>query len=338
MGKLLAPVNGLDAGARLIAAGAEELYMGFHDDEWERTFGAQASLNRMSGFGQSANALSFEELLEEAARLTAAQAPNASSGTTAQPTLFCVFNAVYYTTAQVRFIVEHYLGPLAKAGFAGIIVSGTALCASAHQLGLTTVASVMMHVYNTDIARQLAQAGIDRVIMPRDLPLADIEALVTATPELQYEVFFMRNGCIFADSHCLGLHFSDRPALCRALRDAESYEQYSSFGYELACGTAEQHELNHQVYCERFHLNTCGLCALYRFEQLGINAYKIVGRSDDIDDLCADVALCAENLAIAHTARSESDYLQAMARPAGILQLCANEGLSCYYPQIRFQQ
>lgn len=329
MGAILAPANGCGAGRHLVEAGARELYLGFYDPAWDDAFDG-APLNRMSGFGPEANVLSFGEVLDEAARIRDAATDGALQG------LYCVFNAMGYTARQEDFIARHYLPRLAAAGFTGVILSGTGLAFEAHACGLATVASTMCAVYNQDLAAWHAAHGIDRVILPRDLSLDDIEGIVRAVPGVSCEAFLMRNGCVFADSHCMGLHRAGRPSLCRTLRGADGWRQESAYVPRPADDWDGRRRDNHRTWAQRFHLNTCGLCALWRLERLGVDAYKIVGRGDNLDDLAADVALASRNLAIAQTCASEGEYLAAMERPAQIRGLCANEGLSCYYPEVRF--
>ncbi|MFQ9178587.1 MAG: U32 family peptidase [Eggerthella lenta] len=113
------------------------------------------------------------------------------------------------------------------------------------------VASTMCGVYNADIARFYRRLGCTRVIIPRDVSLDEIEAIVRAVPGVEYEAFVMRNGCVFADGLCLGRHIEGRNALCwdvarasRALRgepgaaeldralceNAQAYERLPSYG------------------------------------------------------------------------------------------------------------
>lgn len=333
MGVVLAPVNGRGAAARLLEAGTGELYMGFYDDAWTDAFGPQAPLNRMSGFGQEANALSFDDLLREVGEvLEAGFAPRG---------LFCVFNAAGYTARQEDYIARVYFPRLAQAGFTGAILSNAHLVRAAHENGLAAVASTMCAVYNADLAAWHADEGFDRLILPRDLSLDEIGQVTMAVPGVGHEVFLMRNGCVFADSHCMGLHKAGRPSLCRTLRTAPGWRQVPAFPGPDSRGESpaqrgRAHAENHARWAGRFHLNTCGLCALWRFERMGVDAYKVVGRGDDVDDLAADVALVSRNLAIARSCADEESYLAAMERPEGIRALCANEGLSCYYPEVRF--
>lgn len=331
MGVVLAPVNGKGSALRLARAGARELYVGFYDPAWTEKFGENAALNRMSGFGQEANTLTFAELVAEIGEARRGFEADGIDNVS----LFCVFNAQRYSAEQTAFIAATYLPTLAQIGFAGIIVSGPELIDAAHSLGLGAVASTMCAIYNEDLARYYHARGINRAILPRDVTLDDIASITAAVPELRYEVFFMRNGCVFADSHCMGLHKAGCPSTCLALRYAPSYKQLATFAGPKALDPWAWAD-NDARYRNEFHYSACGLCALWRFEQMGIDAYKIVGRGDDIGELASDIALAAENLAIARECVTETEYLDRMVRPDTIRELCAMGGMSCYYPEPRF--
>ena len=62
--KILVPLSNVEYIDKYIDAGADELYLGFHDKNWNLKFGKYADINRMSGFAERANPFSFEQLLE----------------------------------------------------------------------------------------------------------------------------------------------------------------------------------------------------------------------------------------------------------------------------------
>ena len=64
MNKILVPLNNRSRLKDLVEAGADEFYMGFHDEEWVKEFGDFTEINRMSGFKKYANPYNLQELLE----------------------------------------------------------------------------------------------------------------------------------------------------------------------------------------------------------------------------------------------------------------------------------
>ena len=318
----LVPLNNANALPRLHEAGVGEVYLGFHDDEWERRFG-RAELNRMSGFGREANPFDFEQACALAAQAHALDMR-----------AFMCFNAASYSADQFAFIAQVYLPSLAIAGCHGVILSSQALIEDAREAGLDVTMSTLAGIYNAQLAAYYRDRGATRVIVPRDLSLDEIAGIMRAVPDLEYEVFLMRNGCLFSDSHCLGCHRAGKPSLCMSLRTGR-------WRIAPADGMVDDAFLqraweNERILNENYHRRTCGLCALWRFEQMGVDAYKVVGRGDDVDDLCFDAALVVRNAALARACATEEEYLERMERPRDPATLCGMRGLSCYYPDTRY--
>lgn len=315
MGIPLVPLNGAQNIQLYAAAGAKEMYSGFYDSAWEEAFGPGADLNRMSGFGRSANALSFQELL------TAVQEARALGCS-----FYVTFNASSYS-AQALPWLHAYFTQLAWAGTDGVILSGPEYIELAHACGLRAVASTMCGIYNSRIAGLYAQWGMDRLILPRDLSLDELRQIMMEYPQLEYEVFLMRNGCVFSDSHCLGVHGMDCGALCGELREASR-----TLGGRGGLNAQSAFEVS-DLHCNVFHKYACGQCALWDLEQMGECAYKIVGRSDGSQALAEDVALTAANIEIARACSTREEYLQNM-RPNPYEDIVCDRGLNCYYPEL----
>ena len=132
--------------------------------------------------------------------------------------LYVTFNANAYSRAQLDFLFG-YFERLREAGAAGVIVSvpegrGGGCRQRAGGGGVHHV----RRVQRPDSLRA-ARLGCTRVIVPRDVSLGEVECIMRAVPGLEYEVFLMRNGCIFSDCYCLGRHFKGRNALCFDVRD-----------------------------------------------------------------------------------------------------------------------
>lgn len=314
---VLVPVNDRAALPRYVRAGGREFYMGFHDDAWHERFGDLADLNRMTGFQRLANPYSFDEVLSIADEMRRLGGK-----------LYVTFNANAYSQAQLDFLYG-YFERLAEAGAAGAIVSVPEAVRPASDAGLEAVASTMCGIYNERIARFYRDLGCTRAIIPRDVGLSEIEGIVAAVPELEYEVFLMRNGCIFADGYCLGRHFRGRNALCWDVRDVER-EFFVDDAPELEQAARD----NNRVYGS-FHRTACGLCALWRLERAGVAAAKIVGRSDDASCIVRDIEAVVRNGEIARACATEQDFLAQMFIPPDRAPTC-RDGLGCYYPEVRF--
>ncbi len=317
--KALVPFNNLINYEGYKKSGAGEFYIGFYDPQWHRVFGDFADLNRLTGYKESANANTFEEVL---AIIKVVKQDNLA--------IYVTFNSSIYSEEQLIFM-ERYMEPLYEAGADGIIVSCPELIEVAKKYHLNAVISTIAGVYNKDIANYYRKLGAARIILPRDLSMEDIEQIATGIPDMEYEVFMMRNGCIYSDSQCLGLHRNEKSAICAALRDAACSLTNLKGDFQ----SWHDLELNHMVYQKNFHSFACGLCSIYRFVRMGITAGKIVGRTDNYEEVCEDIRLICENVAIARSCSSEKEYLEKMQFPTKTTIMC-KMGMNCYYPEVRF--
>ncbi len=319
--KILTPLNSIEQMYRLFEAGADEFYMGFSDPEWNAAFGPFADLNRLSSYGSTANqedSANLASCIENAHRLGAS--------------LYVTFNAACYDDEQLEWF-GYYMDAVSGYGADGVIIGTPEQAVMAAERGLPAVAGTMCAVYNSDIAAFYADLGVNRIILPRDLSTDTIREIVSRVPEVEYEVFLMRNGCRYSDSYCLGLHGGTCGGLCfdQSLQrpdivPSESADEERIFRLEE----------NSYLYESVFHRIACGQCALWRFLRAGISAVKIVGRMDDAESVAGDVQLTRYNLAVAEDCGTETEYLRNMAMPDRRFGYCA-AGLSCYYPEVRFR-
>lgn len=318
--KLLTPVNQFESVPSLCKHGADELYVGFHDSEWEKTFGAFSNLNRMSSFGAAANPYTLEQL-----------EPLIEVAHDNQALVYITLNAETYTSAMLEKI-DTYLHKMKEMSADGVIISEPTMARLVKKSGLKPIASTMCGVYNSDIARYYIGEGVERIILPRDLSLLEIEAIMHEAPSAEYEVFLMRSGCKFADSFCLGFHYDRFGALCQNLRRST----YTFHGEMQSFKDHQLAMLNETAYQTLFSSSdACGLCALYRLLKLGVAAGKIVGRATNPDKILSDMDIIKEDINIADSCDSEEEYLSRMIFPKNRDNTCFM-GMSCYYPEIRF--
>lgn len=297
-----------------------EFYAGIELPAWSDTFGRNADLNRMSAFGKTANMSGVASVLALC---------DAADGNE----LFLTLNAPSYSLKQLSFL-DSFLDELCGIRLSGIIIGDPALVGIVRKHHLKAVASTMIGVYNADIAKWCVGQGFQRLILPRDLTLEEIQSIVSAVPSAEYECFLMRNGCRYSDSHCLAKHKNQYGALCTCL-DRSRTEIHGESERSFAMHDAAL--FNHHLFARAFHKSTCGLCAIWRMTQMGIAAGKVVGRADGINSIEQDVRIIAENLNIAREADSESAYLSHMIYPQNYDEICYG-GLNCYFSEIRYPE
>ena len=317
--KVLVPLNNLEHIDDYIEAGAEEFYMGFYDEQWSRAFGEYADINRMSGFKEMSNPYNLETIIEIIREIK-------HKGKEA----YITFNASLYSDKQLVFIKD-YFKRLKEEAVDGVIISCIEQVILAKEIGIPAVISTISGVYNEDIARFYDEQGAKRIILPRDLAISEIQEIKKAVPEVEYEIFMMRNGCTFSDSNCLGFHRREHCSICSSVKRSPKTLIIKDKDFH----TQHAAELNDMIYNNSFHNEACGLCAIYDFIALGVTACKIVGRSDEWQYICRDIKLIKDNIEIANNCQSKEEYLEKMVFPEDRVTRC-KLGLSCYYPEIRF--
>ena len=320
MNKILVPLKNMDFLDALISAGADEFYMGFRDEGWVELFGDYAEINRMSGFKESANRYTFEEALE-----------NIKTIVSKNKAIFITMNSASYSSKKLERL-KYYFEKIKEAGASGVIVSTPEEVMLAKEVGINAVASTLCAIYNEYTSEFYNSLGSNRQILPRDMSLEEIEGIVKKEPNIEFEVFLMRNGCQFSDSHCLGFHRKEFGSVCMMV----NHSQKSFMTKDRTFMGRHNLEFNNILYSNFYHrAAACGLCALYRFVKLNISAYKIVGRNDNPEEVCRDIELVRKNIEIAKKCNSEEEYLEKMIMPGDVYNGC-KKGLGCYYPEIRF--
>lgn len=317
--KILVPLNNKQYILPFIEAGAEEFYAGFFDSVWFEKFGRTSDINRMSNFKTRANLYTLGELMEMSSII---KQNNAS--------LYVTMNAPHYTGEQVE-IVHDYMRKISKSNIDGVIVSTPEMVMIANSYGINAICSTMCAVYNQDILSFYQSIGAKKIIFPRDVTLNEIRCMTSQYPHLEYEVFLMRNGCIFSDSHCLGYHMEPYGSLCKCLQNSpvSIHTTHHDFAFNQDCRT------NTILFTKAYRKFACGQCAIYDLLNIGITSCKIVGRADSPESVLTDIKLTRKNIEIAQSVSSKKAYLETMSFPSYMAYAC-NLGYSCYYPEVRF--
>lgn len=312
---ILAPINDSSRIEMLIDAGADEFFFGFYNEEDLDRFGKYFELNRMSGFGRYANKFSYEESIQLIKKIK-------ETGKDCYVTL----NSSGYTESALNYL-EKYVKGLIEAGVTGIIVSCPEMLNIVKKYDGRCVISCVGTVYNSSTVRFYKNLGADRVIVPRDLSMSEIEKMIKEVPDMEYETFIMRNGCILSDGNCLGLHQFEYGGICSSIRKAKKHFVVTERSYR------EQLKQTHTLYDHCLYKYACAMCAIYRMVHVGISACKVVGRVDKPDQVLEDIKLVNKNRNIAVRCSSEREFLEKMVLPNDYKNICEH-GYSCYFPEI----
>lgn len=313
--KILAPLRAYDQIDIYCAAGATEFYFGFADPEWSSKFGNTADLNRMSAMKEKSNSFKKSDVPKVVEALHERNCKN-----------YLVLNGNMYSSEHISYFKDLLSGFTKDNKPDGIIFSDIQLISPILEAGISPVASTMCAIYNSDILEFYVKEGVERIIFPRELSLDEMKVFLEKYPKIQFEAFLMRDGCMFSDSNCLGVHRENHGGVCSFIRNSN----YEITGEE---NLIEKKKMNyrHFLYCDAMLRSACGLCAIYRMVKMGVYSGKIVGRADRTEEVKKDILAVKRNIEIAEKCQSEEEYLKNMYIPDRWKMIC---GLSCYYPEI----
>ena len=94
MMKIMVPLSSFDSIDKLSAAGADEFYFGFYDENWTKKYGDFEEINRMSSFGSTAN-FSISECHDVIEKIH-------SNG----KKVFITLNSAMYTANQIDWLLK----------------------------------------------------------------------------------------------------------------------------------------------------------------------------------------------------------------------------------------
>ncbi|MDM8551217.1 U32 family peptidase [Desulfobacterales bacterium HSG2] len=326
--KIAAPVCSVKEAEACIKAGAKELYFGVMPDDWSRIFGESDQLTRRQG------KLSHIRNMEEV-RTVIQTAHNYDCSVS------LAINA-RYSKVQESFIWDILQMWEENGGDAVIlndpgIIMGLRERASSLELHLSTLAGV----FNSASAAFFAELGISRIILPRDLFIEEIGALILSGPDIAYEVIVMNQKCLFIDGWCGFFHDVRIPS-----------DVPSEFDYEIIPGKSLPIVLSHDpeyeghgcqinwrtdyqqvVYPERddFHSPHCAACMLMTLFGYGVEYFKIAGRAYPVEMIIRAVNFIRE---AADIAGSCQDHEIALKKIRKLYEETFGEpcfGNKCYY-------
>ena len=332
--KITAPISRIDEIAPLAAAGAHELYCGVVPKEWIARFNTGA-VNRHY-FGNLNGIDELQRAIDLAHRN--------------QVALLMVLNGQHYGSGQQEALVE-----LASAfhGFGGdaVIVADVALIGGLRE----QVPALAIHVSSVAACRNSAgvgfyrDRGVRRVILPRDVSLAEIESIAGSPDAVEIEAFVLNDGCVFEEGACHSIHLPSkqggpicidkRPfayqnpqggavatSVARRLRDNDSdYQRW--LWYRFGCGFSTTEA--------GYPFGPCGLCAIARLAAAGVASIKIACREGPTERKLKSVEMV----------RAVLDRVTAGATPGAAAAFAVSirqaedrcrSGYMCYYPEVRW--
>lgn len=314
--RIVSPVDNLAEALPLLAAGADELYGGYVPKGWNERFSDFASINQRTFTGAQ---------LESPEELATIVALCQERGKRFSLTL----NAPYYTDSQLPMILE-VVEQAVAAGVSGIILAdpGILRILKRRYPQVEYHASTLAHLLNSSAIDFYRQLGISRAILPRHLTLAEMEAIVAASPGVACDAFLLVGKCPNTEGLCTFHHSSpDKIWPCEIPYQIEPLHEEPSAVLQNAMerqGSWAQSDRRHG----------CGLCAVPDLARIGIDGLKLVGRGGPSARKIAHVRLVRQMLDLAENTHDLTHYRQeAIAAHRRHFGADCSRNV-CYYPEL----
>lgn len=331
--RIVAPISRLDEIEPVARAGANELYCGVAPGDWTKGARLIPTINRRPS-GNLANRADLAQAIETAHANGCA--------------LSLVLNAQRYSDEQLD--VANEIGrAFVEMGGDALIVSDLGLIGQiarwlpAPRLHVSSVATCR----NAEAARFCRDLGASRLILPRDVSIAEACEIAAEVPDIEVEAFILNDACIFEEGNCNTIHLPRQLGGPICL-DNYRYEYRRRDGGELSEKQAEKLQANDEAYRKwlwyRFScgfsttaggqpFGPCGLCALPALLGGGVAAVKIAGREAPLARKLASVEMVRAVLDRATSGESieQIRHFAQNLRPS--VEHCRT-GQMCYYPEV----
>lgn len=312
---ILSPADGAPEVAPLVDAGADELYAGVVPAFWAESFGPVVSSNRRSY--PEANVASLDALADLVHAAALRDVP-----------VHAALNATPVPDAMVPKMVA-FVRELVLLGIRGVIVSDLALLAAlrdARFRRLEIHASTLFSAFNGAAVAFLRRAGATRVVLAREVAVADAAAVVAAAPDTPVEVIGLKGRCPNIEGFCTHLHDDPGRTWPCELRYGKEWRGPGPFPAHVREAIARNEGTD--------RADSCGLCAIPLLERARVHAFKIVGRGAEP---ARKVAAAAAARAMREFGRAGVPDAAACARrgKAAYRELCGKECRpeNCYFPE-----
>ena len=330
--KIVAPISRLTEVELLAQAGANELYCGVLPRQWVGKFGIANANRRPTG-----NLSTYDELGKAV-----------STAHRNRATLSLVMNAQQYSGDQISAaldLAETFLG----MGGDALIVSDLGLIRAlsgalpSARIHVSSVATCR----NASAVRLCRDLGAARVILPRDVTIAEACEIASAVPEVEIEAFVLNDGCVFEEGACHTIHLPGQLGGPICL-DSYVYRYHHRAGRTLGHATQERLAENDAAYrkwlwyrfsCgftttpEGMPYGPCGLCAIPAMLRGGVAAVKIAGREGPTTRKLASVRMVRKVLDAACAGAGDEAVKELATNLRPSTEHCAT-GFMCYYPEV----
>jgi putative protease len=331
--KILAPLSREREVEVLAKCGADEFYTGVMPREWIERFSTSVWPNRRGPFSGNFNTIPELNGAIRTAHLLG-------------KAVYIVFNSPYYTLSQINVLIPLVRELVQQVEPDGLIVGDVGLILAMRESGidLQVIVSTLAVAHNVESIRFFRSIGASRVILPRQMSISEIRALRPKVTDVEIEAFILNDTCVFQEGHCHTQH--NLPNMESFCYTPWEYRTLSNVDLRPVDGKEEEEWCHHLEdyrewlwYCKNCGYSmtlrgltngACGLCAIYKLVEAGVDAVKIVGRESSLDRKAKSVIVVRKVLDRVLSGASEGEAMREARNLRNTPELCGS-GYMCYY-------
>jgi len=321
---IAAPVTSPEEAEQVLAAGADEIYFGLLLPEWIEQYDDADLWSRRQG--REAHVASLDEA-QAIANIAAAKGKLAALAVNAR-----------YSQLQIETILE-FVTRWETAGGGAVVVNDLGILAALQRRGskLRRHLSLLAGVFNALSVKLFAALGVCRVILPRELTIAEMNTLTRGAPSIEYEALALNQRCPFIDGMCGFYHrvripkglpadfaYQCLPETTRAVTSSCDPE-YEGHGCQLAWRTADG-PVSIPLRND-FRGPFCAACQLPLLSKAGVSVLKIAGRGYPLEVIVQGVRFLRDAIELQKAGDAPMEVRQLYADTFG----SACESANCYY-------
>jgi putative protease len=226
-------------------------------------------------------------------------------------------------------ILLEYVDEVVALGVDGIILADISLLRALRKRHpeLELHASTLAHLGNSRAVRTYIESGINRMVFPRHIPVAEFRQIVEACPEISYDAFLLVGKCPNTEGLCTFHHSSpDKVWPCEIPYDIKALNPERN---ESLKGVIRRQA----SWSETNRRHGCGLCAIPQLLQSGVSGLKLVGRGAPMAQKVKNILLAKDFLHLATEIEDFDDYRsQAMTAHRNRFGADCSPNI-CYFPE-----
>lgn len=273
--RIVAPISSVEELPMLLHYGADELYCGVDIPEWGERFGDQWWMNRRHPLRGSITSRDDLQTITTMAH---------DHGVVVHVAL----NTPFYTPSTMDTLLKLSARLVNALHVDSLIVSDVEFLSRLvrEKLPVRIHLSSLGRCFNSPAVEFYGSLGVQRIILPRQLRLSEIEVLVKAHGAgTEFEVFAMNDGCYFEEGFCQTSHTQGpfcltpwKVSFVRGGVNAPSEDELSVQMEDLGEYLWYQNNCGSTHTASGLPNGPCSLCWFGHFRDWGVSAVKIVGR------------------------------------------------------------